>query len=63
MSDIQVKNLNVIFGKRKKEALKLLNDGYSKADILDKTGCTVGVYDASLDIKDGEIFVVMGLSG
>ncbi|HKK59645.1 MAG TPA: glycine betaine/L-proline ABC transporter ATP-binding protein, partial [Salinivirga sp.] len=47
----------------KKEALKLLNDGYSKADILDKTGCTVGVYDASLDIKDGEIFVVMGLSG
>ncbi|WP_462282167.1 quaternary amine ABC transporter ATP-binding protein, partial [Salinivirga cyanobacteriivorans] len=63
MSDIQVKNLNVIFGKRKKEALKLLNEGYSKADILDKTGCTVGVYDASLDIKEGEIFVVMGLSG
>ncbi len=63
MSDIQVKNLNVIFGKRKKEALKLLNEGYSKEDILDKTGCTVGVSDASLDIKDGEIFVVMGLSG
>ena len=63
MGDIQVKNLNVIFGKRKKEALRLLNEGYSKADILDKTGCTVGVYDASLDIKEGEIFVVMGLSG
>ncbi len=63
MSDIQVKHLNVIFGKRKKEALKLLNEGVSKADILDKTGCTVGVYDANLDIKEGEIFVVMGLSG
>ncbi|MEE4198717.1 MAG: glycine betaine/L-proline ABC transporter ATP-binding protein [Bacteroidales bacterium] len=63
MSDIQVKNLNVIFGKRKKEALRLLNKGVSKADILSKTGCTVGVYDASFDIKEGEIFVVMGLSG
>ena len=63
MSDIQVKNLNVIFGKRKKEALKLLNKGVSKTDILDQTGCTVGVYDASFEIKEGEIFVVMGLSG
>jgi len=63
MSDIQVNNLNVIFGKRKKEALKLLNKGVSKADILNQTGCTVGVYDASLEIKEGEIFVVMGLSG
>lgn len=63
MSDIQVKNLNVIFGKRKKEALKLLNQGVSKADILEKTSCTVGVYDANLEIKQGEFFVVMGLSG
>jgi glycine betaine/proline transport system ATP-binding protein len=63
MSDIQVKNLNVIFGKRKKEALKMLNKGVSKADILNQTGCTVGVYDASFEIKEGEIFVVMGLSG
>ncbi|MGM0503261.1 MAG: quaternary amine ABC transporter ATP-binding protein [Bacteroidota bacterium] len=63
MSDIQVKNLNVIFGKRKKEALNLLNNGVSKADILNQTGCTVGVYDASFEIKEGEIFVVMGLSG
>ncbi len=63
MSDIQVKHLNVIFGKRKKEALKLLNEGVSKADILDKTGCTAGVYDANLEIRKGEIFVVMGLSG
>lgn len=63
MGDIHVKNLNVIFGKRKKEALRLLNQGESKASILEKTGCTVGVYDANLEIKQGEIFVVMGLSG
>ncbi|MFO7864151.1 MAG: glycine betaine/L-proline ABC transporter ATP-binding protein [Salinivirgaceae bacterium] len=63
MSDIQVKKLNVIFGKRKKEALKLLEQGMDKAEILNKTGCTVGVYDANLEVKQGEIFVVMGLSG
>jgi len=63
MGDIQVKNLNVIFGKRKKDALKLLNQGESKPSILKKTGCTVGVNDANFEIKEGEIFVVMGLSG
>ena len=63
MSDIQVKNLNVIFGKRTDEALKQLQEGVSKADILSETGCTVGVNDANFNIKRGEIFVVMGLSG
>lgn len=63
MSDIQVKNLNVIFGKRTKEALNRLKKGESKADILNKTGCTVGVNDVAFEIKKGEVFVVMGLSG
>ncbi len=63
MSDIQVKNLNVIFGKRKNEALKQLQEGVSKADILSETECTVGVNDANFTIQRGEIFVVMGLSG
>jgi glycine betaine/proline transport system ATP-binding protein len=63
MSDIQIKNLNVIFGKRKNEALKQLQEGVSKADILSETGCTVGVNDANFTIQRGEIFVVMGLSG
>ncbi|QZE14934.1 glycine betaine/L-proline ABC transporter ATP-binding protein [Halosquirtibacter laminarini] len=60
---IQVKDLNLIFGKNKKDALKLLEKGHSKTDILKKTGCTVGVNNASLDIHEGEIFVIMGLSG
>lgn len=60
---IQIKDLTLIFGERKKEALKMLNEGYSKTDILAKTGCTIGVDKASFEIKDGEFFVVMGLSG
>ncbi len=42
---------------------KWLNKGRAKTDILEKTGCTVGVYDASFEVKQGEIFVIMGLSG
>ena len=60
---IKVEELTLIFGKKKKEALELLNQGYSKTDILKKTKCTVGVNKASFEIKKGEIFVIMGLSG
>lgn len=60
---IQIKDLTLIFGKRKKEALQLLNEGFSKTEILEKTGCIVGVNKANFEIKEGEFFVIMGLSG
>ncbi len=60
---IQVKDLTLIFGNNKKEALKLLNKGITKEEILKKTGCTVGVNKASFEIYKGEMFVIMGLSG
>ena len=63
MSKIQVEDLNVIFGKRTKEAQELQKQGKSKVEILNQTGCTVGVSNANLDIREGEVFVVMGLSG
>jgi glycine betaine/proline transport system ATP-binding protein len=63
MSKIQVEDLNVIFGKRAKEAQELQKEGKSKVEILNQTGCTVGVSNANLDIREGEVFVVMGLSG
>ncbi|MDE7490865.1 glycine betaine/L-proline ABC transporter ATP-binding protein, partial [Streptococcus agalactiae] len=58
-----VKNLTKIFGKKQKAALEMVKQGKSKTEILEKTGATVGVYDASFEIKEGEIFVIMGLSG
>lgn len=60
---IEVKNLTKIFGKNESKALELVKEGQSKHDILEETDATVGVYDASLEIKEGEIFVIMGLSG
>ncbi len=60
---LKVEDLTLIFGKRKKEALKLLKEGVSKDEILRRTKCTVGVNCASFDVYEGEIFVIMGLSG
>lgn len=63
MTLLEVKHLTKVFGKKQKAALDMVKQGKSKTEILEKTGATVGVYDASFDIKEGEIFVIMGLSG
>jgi len=63
MSKIQIENLSVIFGKRVKQAQKLLAQNKSKTEILKATGCTVGVNKANFEIDKGEVFVIMGLSG
>lgn len=56
-------NLTKVFGKRKKEALTLLEEGMSKQEILNETGCTVAVNKANFSVEEGEFFVIMGLSG
>ncbi len=60
---IQVKDLCLIFGKNKSQAMRMLEEGATKAEILKKTKCTIGVNKANFEIKTGEIFVIMGLSG
>ncbi|WP_226038023.1 quaternary amine ABC transporter ATP-binding protein [Aquibacillus saliphilus] len=63
MPVIQVEGLSKVFGKNTKEALKLLDEGKTKEEILKKTGNTVGVNRASFEVEAGEVFVIMGLSG
>ncbi len=60
---LKVEDLTIIFGKNKEKALELLDKGFSKKEILEKTGCTVGINKASFEIYEGEFFVIMGLSG
>lgn len=60
---IKVEQVTKIFGKNTKQALQQLSNGKSKQDILQNTGCTVGVNQASFEVRTGEIFVIMGLSG
>jgi len=63
LSKIEIKNVTKIFGRNHHAALKLVNQQSTKEGILRKTGATVGVYNANLNIEEGEIFVIMGLSG
>ena len=60
---VKVEDLVLVFGKQKKQALKLLNEGFSKKEILAKTDCTIGINKANFEIFEGEFFVIMGLSG
>jgi glycine betaine/proline transport system ATP-binding protein len=60
---VRFENVDVIFGQRRGEALRLLDGGEGRDSILDKTGCLVGVHDASVFVDRGEILVLMGLSG
>ena len=68
MSDavIQLSHVWKIFGERSAvaEALQAVqNEGLGKEEILARTGCVVGIADASFEVKRGEIFCIMGLSG
>lgn len=56
-----VKNLYKVFGRRSKEAVRRLKSGASRDDVHSLG--TAAVIDASFDVQQGEIFVIMGLSG
>lgn len=60
---IKVEHLTKIFGTHVTKAKELLAEGKDKAEILEKTGSTVGIDDANFSINENEIFVIMGLSG
>lgn len=60
---VEFKNVDIVFGEREAEGLKLLDQGASRSEILEKTGAVLGCAGANLAVKEGEISVLMGLSG
>lgn len=60
---LEIKNVSKLYGLNKSDAIKLLKKGASKEEVLKKTGVSVALWDASFDVKEGEIFVLIGLSG
>ena len=60
---IRIEHVFKVFGDQPEAALDLVRQGYSKQDILARTGQSIGVFDADFTIEAGEIFVIMGLSG
>lgn len=60
---IQVENLYKIFGPHPEKAVKLLEEGRTKDEIMEETKHGVGVANATFHVDEGEILVIMGLSG
>ena len=60
---VEFKNVDIIFGKDPAAALRLLDAGSTRAEILAKTSSVLGAAGCSLVVSEGEISVLMGLSG
>ena len=60
---IAIEHVFKVFGDAPQAALDLVRQGCSKQEILERTGQSIGVFDAHFHIEAGEIFVVMGRSG
>lgn len=63
MSKLQLKQIWKIFGSNPQYVFKNIDKTNSQKDVLAQTGHVLAVRDVSLNIDEGEIFVVMGLSG
>jgi glycine betaine/proline transport system ATP-binding protein len=64
MAVIEADGLYKIFGDHPEEARRLANEkGLSKAEVKEETGDVIAVNDATFEVYEQEIFVVMGLSG
>ncbi|MFJ9616570.1 quaternary amine ABC transporter ATP-binding protein [Streptomyces noursei] len=62
MSRLQAEHLYKVFGRRPEDAVRKLQAGAGR-DELRAEGTTAAVIDASIEVDEGQIFVVMGLSG
>jgi len=61
---IRMENVYKIFGPQPRgRALKLAKDGLTKNEVQAATDHVVGMTDVSFEVKRGETFVLMGLSG
>ncbi|KEQ02599.1 quaternary amine ABC transporter ATP-binding protein [Pseudorhizobium pelagicum] len=53
-----------VFGDKSAAAMRSISErGLGKREILQEFGCVVGVSNATLEVRRGEIFCIMGLSG
>src|SRR5580692_709009 len=63
MPAVVFENLDIVFGRRTRDALALIDQGKTRDEILAATGAVLGAANIDLAIEKGEICVLMGLSG
>ncbi|WMM25208.1 betaine/proline/choline family ABC transporter ATP-binding protein [Tissierella sp. MB52-C2] len=60
---LSVRNVSKLYGSDRNTAIKLKKSGLDKDTVYEKTKVTTALWNVSMDIKRGEIFVIIGLSG
>lgn len=60
---ISIEHVDVIFGRDPTSVFARLDAGEDRAQVQEATGHVIGVRDATIDVQEGEIAVLMGLSG
>ena len=60
---IAIRHLYKIFGDDPESVLDLVREGTSKSDLLEHHNHVLGLNDINVDVKAGDITVMMGLSG
>ncbi len=63
MAKIEIRDLYKIFGRQGPHAYALLGKGVPLDELRERLDVVPAVVDVSFDVEEGEIFVVMGLSG
>ena len=63
MSAVVFDKVSIVFGDRPETALPLMDAGQERPEIQAETRQVLGVHDCSLEVREGEILVLMGLSG
>lgn len=60
---VEFKDVDIMFGERAAEGVRMLDKGAGRAEILEKTGAVLACAGANLKVGEGEICVLMGLPG
>lgn len=60
---MEARGVSKLYGINRAEAAKMMRAGSNREEVYKKTGVTVALWDVSFQVHQGEIFVIIGLSG
>ena len=60
---VELRDVDIVFGRKVKAALAMSDQGATREQIRDRLGAIMGTFKVNLDVRPGEICVLMGLSG